>query len=69
MGGQFDFFGLWIDSEYGKGRCAPSCSSYTSPQLSKEEHFEIEHMEVRSFSITIKFFLPKSCIQYIIVLF
>lgn len=46
MGGQFDFFGLWIDSEYGKGRCAPSCSSYTSPQLSKEEHFEIEHMEV-----------------------
>eukprot|EP00095_Tigriopus_kingsejongensis_P010338 maker-scaffold525_size146620-snap-gene-0.13 protein:Tk10338 transcript:maker-scaffold525_size146620-snap-gene-0.13-mRNA-1 annotation:"tld domain-containing protein kiaa1609 homolog" len=46
MGGQMDFFGLWIDSEYGKGRCAPSCSSYSSPQLSKEEHFHIDHLEV-----------------------
>ena len=46
MGGQLEFFGLWLDAEYGKGRCAPSCTSYQSPQLSKEEHFKYEHLEV-----------------------
>ena len=46
MGGQLDFFGLWLDSEYGHGRCAPSCSSYASPQLSKEECFQYTHLEV-----------------------
>ena len=46
MGGQIDFFGLWIDSEYGKARCAPSCSSFASPQLSKEEYFHFDHLEV-----------------------
>jgi len=46
MGGQIDFFGLWLDSEYGKGKCAPSCSSYASPQLSKEESFTFDHVEV-----------------------
>ena len=46
MGGQLEFFGLWLDAEYGQGRCAPSCTSYQSPQLSKEEHFKYEHLEV-----------------------
>ena len=46
MGGQLDYFGLWIDSEYGKARCAPSCSSYSSPQLSESEYFHFDHLEV-----------------------
>jgi len=46
MGGQLEFFGMWLDSEFGQGRCAPSCTSYQSPQLSKEEHFKYEHIEV-----------------------
>ena len=46
MGGQLDYFGLWIDSEYGKARCAPSCSSYSSPQLSESEYFHYDHLEV-----------------------
>lgn len=46
MGGQLEYFGLWIDAEYGKARCAPSCSSYSSPQLSKDEYFKYDHCEV-----------------------
>jgi len=47
MGGQIDFFGLWLCGEdYGKARCTPTCSSYASPQLSKEEHFTFDHVEV-----------------------
>ena len=52
MGGQLEFFGLWLDAEYGQGRCAPSCTSYQSPQLSKEEHFKYEHLEVRAWFLT-----------------
>ena len=47
MGGQIDFFGLWLDGEdFGKARCTPTCSSYASPQLSKEEFFHFDHVEV-----------------------
>ena len=46
MGGQLDFFALWLDSEYGRGKCAPSCSSFQSPQLSKKEDFHYTHLEV-----------------------
>ena len=46
MGGQLEYFGLWIDAEYGKARCAPSCSSYQSPQLSEKEYFHYDHLEV-----------------------
>lgn len=46
FGGQLDYFGLWIDAEYGKARCAPSCSSYQNPQVSKEEYFHYDHLEV-----------------------
>lgn len=45
LGGQLDYFGIWIDSEYGKARCAPSCSSYHSPQLSEDEFFHYDHLE------------------------
>ncbi|NXD13847.1 TLDC1 protein, partial [Nothocercus nigrocapillus] len=48
MGGQHDYFGLWIDSDYGKGhsKAKPRCTTYNSPQLSAKEHFTLDAMEV-----------------------
>ncbi|XP_062923229.1 MTOR-associated protein MEAK7 [Mobula hypostoma] len=48
MGGQHNYFGLWIDSNYGKGhsKAKPRCTTYNSPQLSAQEHFTIDTMEV-----------------------
>ena len=46
MGGQLEFFGLWLDAEFGKGKCAPSCSSFAAPRLSKDENFTYHHLEV-----------------------
>ena len=46
MGGQLEFFGLWLDAEYGNGKCTPSCSSFATPQLSKKENFTYHHVEV-----------------------
>lgn len=48
MGGQFDFFGLWIDQEFGIGhsKAKPLCTTYKSPQLSKSENFKIEALNV-----------------------
>nr|XP_048672521.1 MTOR-associated protein MEAK7 isoform X3 [Caretta caretta] len=48
MGGQHDYFGLWIDSNYGKGhsKAKPRCTTYNSPQLSANENFTLDAMEV-----------------------
>ncbi|XP_018418384.1 PREDICTED: TLD domain-containing protein 1 [Nanorana parkeri] len=48
MGGQHEYFGLWIDSNFGKGhsKAKPSCTTYHSPQLSAKEDFTIDAMEV-----------------------
>ncbi len=48
MGGQLDYFGLWLGAEdYGRGKSAPSCSSYQSPQLAKAgQDFEYDHLEL-----------------------
>uniref|UniRef100_A0A6I8P0R2 MTOR-associated protein MEAK7 n=1 Tax=Ornithorhynchus anatinus TaxID=9258 RepID=A0A6I8P0R2_ORNAN len=48
MGGQHDYFGLWIDSDFGKGhsRAKPRCTTYNSPQLSANENFKIDALEV-----------------------
>ncbi|XP_036606615.1 MTOR-associated protein MEAK7 [Trichosurus vulpecula] len=48
MGGQFDYFGLWIDYDFGKGhsRANPRCTTYNSPQLSARENFELDTLEV-----------------------
>ncbi|KAM4018039.1 LOW QUALITY PROTEIN: MTOR-associated protein MEAK7 [Anomaloglossus baeobatrachus] len=48
MGGQHDYFGLWIDSNFGKGhsKAKPRCTTYNSPQLSTTEEFCIDAMEV-----------------------
>ncbi|RKP39311.1 TLD-domain-containing protein [Dimargaris cristalligena] len=48
MGGQLGYCGLWInpDFETGSSLAGPRCSTYTSPQLSKEAHFAIDSVEV-----------------------
>jgi len=50
MGGQLEYFGLWLDSEFGKGhsKAEPRCTTYNSPQLSKHETFEIKTLEIWS---------------------
>lgn len=48
MGGQHGYFGLWLDSDFGRGhsRARPKCTTYGSPQLSGEEDFTVDSMEV-----------------------
>ncbi|XP_063169148.1 MTOR-associated protein MEAK7 [Candoia aspera] len=48
MGGQLEYFGLWLDSNYGKGhsKAKPRCSTYNSPQLSAKENFVLDSLEV-----------------------
>lgn len=48
MGGQHGYFGLWLDSEFGHGhsRARPKCTTYGSPQLSAEEEFTLDSLEV-----------------------
>lgn len=47
MGGQFDYAGLWIDSDFlhGHSKAGPLCTTYQSPQLSTSETFEVEEVE------------------------
>ncbi|XP_023117803.2 MTOR-associated protein MEAK7 [Amphiprion ocellaris] len=48
MGGQHGYFGLWLDCDFGHGhsRARPKCTTYGSPQLSGDEDFTIDSMEV-----------------------
>ncbi|XP_064640488.1 MTOR-associated protein MEAK7-like [Lineus longissimus] len=48
FGGQLWYFGLWLDSEFGKGqsRAEPKCTTFGSPQLSAEPDFEVDTIEV-----------------------
>ncbi|XP_029781998.1 MTOR-associated protein MEAK7 [Suricata suricatta] len=48
MGGQHNYFGLWIDVDFGKGhsKAKPRCTTYNSPQLSAQEDFRFEKLEV-----------------------
>ncbi len=50
FGGQFGYFGLWIDSDFGKGSCkgTPVCTTYGNDILSggEEEDFSIDMIEV-----------------------
>ncbi|XP_037959626.1 MTOR-associated protein MEAK7 isoform X2 [Teleopsis dalmanni] len=47
MGGQYNYWGLWIDSEYGIGQSSESCTTYRDYiQLSKRKDFKIRNMEV-----------------------
>ncbi|XP_046823911.1 MTOR-associated protein MEAK7 [Vespa crabro] len=47
MGGQLNYPGLWLDSEYGTGKSSISCSTFQNYlQLSGKENFRIKHCEV-----------------------
>lgn len=48
MGGQHHYFGLWVDADFGKGhsKAKPACTTYNSPQLSAQEDFQFDKMEV-----------------------
>lgn len=45
MGGQLEYFGFWIDNEFGVVKTSPSCSTYHSPQLGELEG-KIRRLEV-----------------------
>ncbi|CAG2218258.1 unnamed protein product [Mytilus edulis] len=48
MGGQFNYFGFWIDHSFNHGhsKAGPRCTTYGSPQLSKSADFTVEMVEV-----------------------
>nr|XP_018912413.1 PREDICTED: TLD domain-containing protein 1 [Bemisia tabaci] len=47
MGGQFDYWGLWIDSEFGVGACSNTCTTFDNYTcLSKDKNFHIASLEV-----------------------
>lgn len=48
MGGQMEYFGLWLSADFGKGhsKAKPTCTTYSSPQLSAKEEFEIKLLEL-----------------------
>ena len=50
MGGQFEYFGLWIDHSFsvGHSKANPKCTTYGSPQLSAKADFEVDMIEVWS---------------------
>lgn len=47
MGGQFDYWGLWLDSEFGQGQSCESCTTFKNyVQLSVQKDFVIRNIEV-----------------------
>ncbi|KAJ9059509.1 TLD domain-containing protein 1 [Entomophthora muscae] len=50
LGGQFEYFGLWIDSSFegGSSNANPRCSTYDSPCLSQSSRFSIDQVEGKS---------------------
>ncbi|CAD6999341.1 unnamed protein product [Ceratitis capitata] len=47
IGGQFNYWGLWVDSDYGVGQSSESCTTYHDyVQLSKRKEFKIRNLEV-----------------------
>lgn len=47
MGGQFEYFGIWLDAEFGKGHCSETCTTYRNyKMLSATKYFEVDHVEV-----------------------
>ncbi|KAL0077999.1 TLD-domain-containing protein [Phycomyces blakesleeanus] len=48
MGGQFDYAGLWLNSDFlnGHTRGGPLCTTYMSPPLASKDTFLLEEAEV-----------------------
>lgn len=47
MGGQIDYYGLWLSSEFGSGhsKARPKCTTYGSPCLAGTEQFRVQVLE------------------------
>lgn len=46
MGGQFNYWGLWIDSAFGNGECSESCTTYKNYKtLCPKKKFHINKLE------------------------
>ena len=55
MGGQFEYFGFWLDADFGKGHSSESCTTYKNyKMLSSRKDFDIDHVEVWSVERIIK---------------
>ena len=48
MGGQLNYFGLWLEDEYGLGHsmAKPLSTTYHNPTLSKQPEFKYTDLEV-----------------------
>jgi len=46
MGGQHEFFGLWIPKDFESGSTNGTCSTFACPPLVPEKEFKIDIMEV-----------------------
>lgn len=47
MGGQHNYWGLWLDSDYGKGECSETCTTFRNyTQLGINKKFTIRNIEV-----------------------
>lgn len=47
MGGQFEYWGLWLDCEYGLGQSSETCTTFKNyKQLSKNKAFNVRNIEV-----------------------
>ena len=48
MGGQLDYFGLFLDASFetGHSKASPLSTTYNSPQLSNDEDFKVKYVEV-----------------------
>lgn len=46
MGGQYGYFGFWLDAEFGSGHCSETCTTYRNyHMLSAQKCFQIDHVE------------------------
>lgn len=49
MGGQFGYWGLYVDSKFGEGECSESCTTFRNyKMLAAKSRFHIRHLEVWS---------------------
>ncbi|KAL3860468.1 hypothetical protein ACJMK2_010591 [Sinanodonta woodiana] len=48
MGGQLNYFGLWLDQSFinGHSKAVPKCTTFGSPQLSGKQEFQVDTVEV-----------------------
>ncbi|XP_076058146.1 MTOR-associated protein MEAK7-like isoform X1 [Oratosquilla oratoria] len=46
IGGREELFGIWLDYDFGKGKIAPTCTTFRSPQLSPHTDIDVRRLEV-----------------------